>query len=42
MATTSARQLGKTHLALLSAAAQRQDGVIVRPNPTEPFVGGDF
>jgi hypothetical protein len=31
MATTSTRQPGKTHLALLSAAAQRQDGVIVRP-----------
>jgi hypothetical protein len=39
MATTSARQLGKTHLALLSAAAQRHDGVIVRPTrlPTPTF-----
>ena len=43
MATTSARQLGRTHLALLSAAAQRQDGVIVRPtrlpSPTFRRVG---
>jgi hypothetical protein len=39
MATTSTRQLGKTHLALLSAAAQRHDGAIVRPIrlPTPTF-----
>ena len=39
MATTSACQLGKTHLALLSAAAQRQDRPADAPDIPEVPLG---